>query len=385
MTYLADRVQDEHLEHSLKSLEDKYEREMQKLMDRKWKDVSVALEGRLQKQKYTGKACRERWEAIQAGTALKAIELDSDQEGRKALRETRIAEARCRRAEEIAESKRGVKNVEAIERRKELQEQKAIAEHEHRIAREAEREETRRIQEEVKRGNAEKKAAVQEAIALWKISVDEPRRVRELEERVYRSITGKILKRMRGPRDGGLDGVMLGGYESDETGANGDAEDDEMADLHGDGDEDRFPSTTNKGNAHTVGTSKPPKNLRFKVTKETLLNPRSILTDGELNILLSQRDLPHRGSRESHPQTVARLAAADVMLNGEQLTDLLAKYFDKGKGSKVAKALRLQTHEAQASAAGQRGVKATDLEFKKGYVGYEGAFAHFIEDDAEKN
>ena len=96
------------------------------------------------------------------------------------------------------------------------------------------------------------------------------------------------------------------------------------------------------------------------------------MTDSELADLLLVRKLPRRGANESHPEVVARLAAADNSLKSSELTDLLKVYFDGKKGSKEAMALRLQKNDAKNSAAGKAGVKSTDDEFKKSYEGYSG-------------
>merc|ERR1739841_233234 len=74
--------------------------------------------------------------------------------------------------------------------------------------------------------------------------------------------------------------------------------------------------------------------VKATVTKETLLNARSIMSDAELNALLFERGMPRRGLDESHPEVVARLAEADEAATTVELTKLLSKYFDKGKGSK---------------------------------------------------
>ena len=126
----------------------------------------------------------------------------------------------------------------------------------------------------------------------------------------------------------------------------------------------------------------PPERLGTRV--ETTLRNLSEMAADELEALLFNRQMPRRGANETHPQLVARLAAADATLATQELDDLLRKFWDKGKGSKVAKVRRLQNHEANASAAGLDGVKSTDLEFKKGYEGYVGEYSCWIEDDDEE-
>lgn len=374
---------------------------MQKLVDKKWKDVSVTLANLLpdEKKKYTAKACKERWDALQDGTALKPIELDSDQEGRRKMRESRITEAKRLRAKAKEEAKRAKQAEEDAKTDKKRKETLKIHEkREAQQARAAEKAETQRIRAERNAGKVEKQAARKQAQKDWKAGIEAKRRIKELEERVYRSITGKALNRMR--RASGNEGVNKDDTPADsddESVHDADDEDeeldelayvvsnreeaqDELADLVSDREEDQFPDGDSDDDDILSNIDvTPAKPLpKFKVRIATLENPRSVMTDEEIRVLLHERGLPRLGSDESHPQVVARLAAADNDLSSMAVSSLLKKYFDNKKGNKEAKIRRLQEYDAANSAAGMRGVKSTDLEFKRGYKGYGGRFGGSI-------
>ncbi len=375
----------------------KYESQMQKLEERKWKEVSSMLADRLKgKKKYTATACKERWDALLDGTALKPIELDSDQEGRKAMREARTSDAIARRAEAKLEVQRAkeaaaAKKKEAREAKEEFHRKRT----ERKMLKQVEKEENLFMQTEKKQAVDARKAAEKEAAALWKAEIDKILIIREKEEMVYRGLTGKALRRIRrvwsvedinadvyeeGFEDDGLEDYLLDDGEGiyvDDDADDEDEDQDNMSDLVSDSDEDKF--------ADSEEEIAPVRTVVVQVTPTTLANPRSVMTESELEVKLFERGLARRARHETHPHMVARLAAADAALGTEALSTLLSKYFDKGKGSKLVKALRLQELDAEKSAAGEAGVKSTDLEFKKGYEGYKGKFARLIRDEVEEN
>ena len=371
-------LQDDHLRESFNVIEQKYELEMQKLMDKKWKDVSTNLAERLQKKKYTGKACKERLEALEDGTALRPIELDPDKEGRAQMRIARIAEAKQRRADAAWEAKSSEREAE---RRK--QEKKAFLEakqqerDEAEQAKKAQQAEDKRIKVEKKAGREALRAAKAQFEAEEKRKLEQKKHEWELMNAAYAQVTGGMSLHPRRNK-----------AKVDDD-ADGSADDEDYGDASdlADGDEDDAGGSDDAGSnidVSMVDTPTRPKKKSVvskaaRVTKETLQNPRSVMTDAEIDVLLFERDLSRRGSRESHPQVVARLAAHDNDLSVSDLHDLLGKFFDKGKGNKAAKTRRLQEYEAGASAAGSDGVKATDPEFVKRYEGYEGEYAGFLD------
>ncbi|KAK5131110.1 hypothetical protein LTR08_001328 [Meristemomyces frigidus] len=405
--------EDDKLTTSIGLIEKKFEVEMQRVIDRKWKDISGHLGETLHRKKYTAKACRERWEAVQNGTALLPIELDPDKEGRKDMREARISEAKRFRAERAAEVQRveAEKKARAEERKLEATEQdriRTLSKHEKDVT----KAEEERVKKEKRDHNEKQKEARKAAVKQAKLQSDWEKKVRETEAALFKKITGNRMpgiprtskrrtatKRRAGRRSRDDDREHGGDDQDSEEPSDKDAaetgEDESEDDDKGNSDLDAgthdksndgrsgrgggggISAKTNPAKASKIPTAitNPP------VTEQTLLNSRSILTNDELDTMLFNRKLPRRGGHESHPQVVARLAAADVGLSTPELDDLLRKFWDKGKGSKIAKIQRLQTHEAGASTAGQDGTKATDLGFKKRYEGYRGEYASLLEDE----
>ena len=110
------------LESSHDIIERRHQRELKTLEERKWRDISNLLAGKMPAKKYSAAACKERYEANKNGTALLPIELDNDQECRKLLRETRITKLRNDRANKIAESQRIARGEKTPGRGKEADE-----------------------------------------------------------------------------------------------------------------------------------------------------------------------------------------------------------------------------------------------------------------------
>ncbi|KAK4547750.1 hypothetical protein LTR36_000708 [Oleoguttula mirabilis] len=397
--------EDELLKKSYDAIEDKFEREVQKVIDRKWKEVSANLADRLHRKKYTAKSCQERLNGVQNGTALLPIEIDQNKEGRKQLRDNRIAAAKLHRAEQAAEAQRAEE-----ERKQRLEDKKADAaeKERERITKVHEREDSKaeelRIKQEKavdrERKRAMKKAATDQA----KAEAEWEKKKRSADAALYAKYTGKRMPgaprvrrapatrrapggACRGGRRSRDDFVTLSEDEEDSVELS-DEDEVETVDDESDAIEEGS-STVNAGSISSKSTpakarKKATVTTKPKVTKETLLNPRSVMTSAELEVLLFERDLARRTGRETHPQMVARLNAADEDLSTTEISDLLSKFFDKGKGSKEAKTKRLQEHEAAKSAAGGNSVKATDLAFKKGYEGYKGEYSGLIEDEDEE-
>ena len=80
-------------------IDQKLEREIARVRARRWGQVASHVADLMQKRKYTSKACKERFDGLLDGTALKPIELDSDQGGRAEMRINRIANNKLARAE----------------------------------------------------------------------------------------------------------------------------------------------------------------------------------------------------------------------------------------------------------------------------------------------
>ncbi|KAI7083280.1 hypothetical protein KC356_g7690 [Hortaea werneckii] len=381
--------EDDELEGVEKVVDEKYQLEVQKVYERKWREVAVVLAEKLRKKKYTAKACKERFDAVKAGTALKAIELDSDQEGRKLMREERIAANKARRAEQAAEAQR-------LEAEKQRKHQVRQAEHHEKEKERAqkikEREGVKKMEAEIKEARKREKErsrlAKQARIAHFKAEEEWQKQLRKAEAELYRTLTGKRMQPLplNAPATGNRkskravkkSAMYQDEDDTEEDDFGGGSNDDDEEHGYGEKSEDEV-SAQEEEDAKTLAAAKiiqPTKPVapavKATVTKETLLNARSIMSDAELNALLFERGLPRRGPDESHPEVVARLADADEAATTVELTKLVSKYFDKGKGSKKAKVRRLQEHNAYNSEAGLDGVRSTDPDFQKSYHGYIG-------------
>lgn len=375
-------------------MEAKYDVEMLKLKERKWKDISAALADALREKKYTPKACKERWESLEDGTALIPIELDGDPDARKVFREARVAENKRRREEQKAAViwALGEKDRKQAQRRAILEERERERQAE-RARKQAERDEDERIKAE-QRAGLEKRRAEQRAIeAEIKDYHESKRNERKNADAMYMYYTGKKL-------NGRRDNNLIKGADDETTYSDPDID---MADSMFDDDEEQEPEMPNLTDAEessagesgdeadklsrsaSVSKSKakgklPIRNKKTKVTLETLINPRSIMNDAELAEVLARRNLRRRARDETHPEVVARIAAADAEETVPKLKELLGAYFERRKGSREVLIRRLQEYDAAASELGMQTVTAIDPGFKRGYEGYRGKFAYAIED-----
>jgi hypothetical protein len=365
-------------------VEKRHNADVAKLEAKKWSDVSKSLADKMAEKKYTAKACKERFEGLLDGTALLPIEIDPDQEGRRTLREARIAEAKRVRGEAEAAAAAAADAVRQEKIQKKLQEIEVKRARQAQVeANKAEREEYKQLKRAVRDAKQQVVRNRKKVEREEKLKKDAWWKTRELENVVYTYYTGRVLQRKH--RN------MIQNGEEEEY-----VSDDEQVvptNLQA-GNKRKAVVVTNKlskrsrtlGSGLSSGTTNPqeetPKSTtratKVRVSRQTLLNPRSILTMQELELLLVKRDLPRRGAEETHPEVVARLAAADQALDVDALESLLQAEFIVLKGSRAVKAARLQEHDAKHSKAGKNDVTASDLEFQKSYEGYRGQAARFI-------
>jgi len=375
---MTDFQQDEKLRNAVEQMQDKYEVEVQKLKEKKWRDIAAAVAKDLGVKKYTAPACKERWDALEDGTALMPIELDFDKEGRRVLRESRIAANKQRRIDiKAAALWAATEKDRKAAQKKELMEQKEHERQAERARRQAEKDEEDRKKAEI-RANLEAQRNKQKVIdAEIKQKLAEKREERKNADAMYIHYTGHKL-------NGRRDDDLIKTHEGDES-------EEELydSDMEADGDdgESTMPELnddpeTSAGEDNDVETTKAPKSVlksnRNKVTLATLKNPRSIMNLSELDDLLQRRGLRRRSRHETHPELVARIAAADAMLGAKEVKDLLALYFDRRKGSRDVMVGWLQQQDAASSALGVEGLTADSQEFKESYEGYKGKFADAI-------
>jgi len=391
--------QDELLHESIKLIDEKLEVEFEKLKERKWREVSINFAARLEKEmkiygkKYTAKACKERMEGLQDGTASLPIELDPDQEGRKKTSEARIAAAKKARRERVAEQQRAEdEKTTRLEKKKvddAEKERKRIAETHERAAEKAAE---ARMKKDRKQAVTDQKAKKQAVLAQIKAQEEWLKTKARVEREILARLSGKPpprvrhSRRRRSGRDSTAegdedDGDQADGSDNDDDEPAVDFEEDEEQGQLGDISDYLANTVASPASGPASAVDAPKAAGKAEVTKETLLNPRSILTDSELDVLLFERKLARRSVRETHPEVVARLAAADEAISAPELVDRLRTDFLKTNGNREAKIRRLRESDAGKSAAGAAGVTATDLEFRKGYEGYSGVHSSLLGDE----
>ncbi|EGP90786.1 unnamed protein product [Zymoseptoria tritici ST99CH_1E4] len=414
-------------------IDKKFDSMIQKLEERKWRDLAHALAEKLGKRKYTHKAVRERVEALRAGTELCPIELDDDQTGRRTLRETRIAAAKAARAEKVAAEK----EAEEYKKSKTAARKLAIAEANQKkvqlqLKRHADKKERLRIREERKTFRERARVSRLAILAQMRAQRDWEMERSRREKQLYKQIMGmdmngkpcKSSRTLRNSRnDSGDESEAINEFESDEEEAEARMTDEEEQDADDESDDpvekiDNSDDTPRRsktrpanGGLNIPSRPKPVAERRSRrssvarattsrsksrnranqlannttkstlITESTLLSPRSIMSHAELSGLCHTRNLPtHPESFESQPELVARLHAADHALSVPELDIMLkASGCYAGGGGKAAKIKRLQTTQAVASEKGGFGLTADDVDFMREYEGYKGEFAYLLE------
>ncbi|TKA43810.1 hypothetical protein B0A54_05569 [Friedmanniomyces endolithicus] len=335
----------------IKDLGDKFEADMEKLMEKKWVEVAAVLASRINKKKYSSRACRERFEGLENGTALLPIELDKDQEGRRRLREERMAAAKHRRATAIADARREeeekvarleAKKTEALEKR-----QAVMLLAEKRAAENAKQDGMRKKRAEDRdRMRLAKRTAEAQASAELKWKTTQ----RVAEKTLWEEMVGKNW-RSRTMQD--PDGSAVGDADADDdsdASEGSDAEVSDKAHKHHRGllggfslmqdyvpkPDNTTPTPAKVGKAPTAAL----------VTAETMADPRSDLAVEDLNAILRVRGLPAKNAEESRFQAIARLCAADRDMSTADLHDTLRRYFIKIKGTRQEKLRAVAEYEA---------------------------------------
>ncbi|TKA69747.1 hypothetical protein B0A49_06707 [Cryomyces minteri] len=124
--------EDDALEQAYKDADDMLNAELAKVYDRRWRFVAMYLRRKIPTSKYSARACKERFEALQNGTARCPPELDENPEARRAERDAKLAERQRVKEEaarvkaEAAEAARLAAEKARIEAEKVRQEKAAV-------------------------------------------------------------------------------------------------------------------------------------------------------------------------------------------------------------------------------------------------------------------
>lgn len=308
------------------------------------------------------------------------FEEDPDVRSRIKRRNKRIADNKRRRAEArvaAAAVEEEKKQVAAEEKKRKLDHRRSVLGFQ--AQKKAEKAEDKRIKKEAAEQRENERKARIAARQRLRDEAAERKFIKEAEERVYRFLTGRELARRHRKRDrkGDADDESVVG-----------ADDDDMAEyefdyLLFDDEDDAAASSDNASEVEIHGPEKKKRIIFFEpapITKYTLLNPRSIMSDSELDTLLYERKLPRRATGETHPEIIARFCAADNILESDEVNSLLEKHFIKPSGSLDKRIKALQKADAEESLAGRKGFDINSPEFKDNYEAYRGQYAYMLVD-----
>lgn len=314
------------------------------------------------------------------GTALKPIELDSDQEGRAEMRNSRIANNRRLRKEAAAAAQiQEEQKKAALIAKKEAQASNKVI----KITRAQKKKiETEKIANMKKAALAQIKAQ-KTIVAQWASY----NKVESLWLSRKKNIETKLLNKMLGlPASYRRSRANHADGEGDDEGEMTDRITDEELEME---DDDVFaeaePEIDNLDNVTTAQSGKhgresdagsdksaplkkrlrhssgskfmSPKHVgvgEAEVNHETRANPRSVMTLAELNTVLARRDLPRSSNEESQEQVVARLHMEDKTATVSTLTAVLKASGLETRGDKQTKINRLQAYDVSRSVAGEQ-------------------------------
>ncbi|KAF2210615.1 hypothetical protein CERZMDRAFT_99232 [Cercospora zeae-maydis SCOH1-5] len=414
--------EDEELNNIKTEVDKKFEVQFQRLRDRMWKEVSVYLAEKTVKRKYTAKACQERYEALKNGTALLPIELDDDQTTRRKLREERIQAAQARR-DAIEQEKKDLEaaRLARIEEKKQLKVEEVKRKQLETQKRRDAVAERRRKKQEKQDMVVQAREAREQYLELIRLERDWENEKIRIEREVFKTLTGRnLFGKATTPRDrSGKEKSGMGlDWESEEedldetvdSASDADDEEDlERADSAGNFVPKRPKKIPVKKRAQPVrrasakqikltetqsedeaddeeNSAQDPDSSKVRVTKATLLSPRSILNNGELKAILRRRDIsPGWQEDETHAQIVARIQHNDESLNVNQLRALCKQEFIPSSGKKDELIQRLAAHDAERSFAGQNlRMASNDLDFMVTYEGYEGENRKYLVEAVEE-
>lgn len=376
---IANKTQDDRLEQAVKEIDAKIDSEIAKLREKKWLQVASHVADLIQKKKYTARLCRERYDSLMDGTALKPIELDSDQEGRAEMRMSRIANNNRLRKEAAAAAQiQEEQKKAALIAKKEAQASNKVI----KITRAQKKKiETEKIANMKKAALAQIKAQ-KTIVAQWasynKVESLWLSRKKKIETKLLNKMLGLPAshRRSRANNADGEDedeGEMTDRITDEElemeddnafAGAELDADvDDNAAQVNGkhrcasDSGSDKSAPLKKRLRHSSSSKFMSPEHVgvgEAEVNDETRANPRSVMTLAELDTVLARRDLPRSSSEESQEQVVARLHMEDKMATVSTLTAVLKASGLETKGDKQAKINRLQAYDVSRSVAGEQ-------------------------------
>ncbi|GAB7323588.1 hypothetical protein MBLNU13_g07082t1 [Cladosporium sp. NU13] len=344
--------EDQMLEKAVQEIDKHIEKEIAKLQNKKWAQVASHFADLIQKKKYTQKLCRERYDSLMDGTAIKPIELDSDQEGRAEMRRTRIFTNKRLREEAAA--------AQQLE-----EERKAAA---------------RAAKKKTKAANVAASAAQRKTVKLrirqWNAYNRTEASWLSRKQHAERILQNKLLGLALSYRPPRTKRIQFEEPQYEEEKSEQESEEDEIED-----DEDTIvvAHTTRKHRRSSgsvsdnpaprkkkAGTKSPvnatrtsprlsksasPKQVAIgeaPVTAEVRPSPRFNMTIADINDAFSVRDLPKVSGQETREQAVARLEMSDQLATTQDLKSYLKAHGLNSNGkSKGDLIMRLRVYEGE--------------------------------------
>lgn len=371
--HVTDIKQDEKLEKAVQEIDKHIEKEIAKLQNKKWAQVASHFADLIQKKKYTQKLCRERYDSLMDGTAIKPIELDSDQEGRAEMRRTRIFNnKRLREEAAAAQQLEEERKAAARAAKKKTKAANVVI----RIT----KAQQKKIDEEkitkMKAASAAQRKTVKLRIRQWNAYNRTEASWLSRKQHAERILQNKLLGLALSYRPPRTKRIQFEEPQYEEEKSEQESEEDEIED-----DEDTIvvARTTHKHRCSSgsvsdnpaprkkkAGTKSPvnatrtsprlsksasPKQVAIgeaPVTAEVRPSPRFNMTIADINDAFSVRDLPKVSGQETREQAVARLEMSDQLATTQDLKSYLKAHGLNSNGkSKGDLIMRLQVYEGE--------------------------------------
>jgi hypothetical protein len=379
---MADMKQDDKLEKAVKEIDKNIEKEIAKLQNKKWAQVASHFAELISKKKYTAKLCRERYDSLMDGSAIKPIELDSDQEGRAEMRRTRITTNKRLRedaaaAQELEEERKAMR----IAAKKQARAANVVV----RITKAQQKKINDEKIAKMKKESAEQRKTVKQRIRQWnaynRVEGSWLSRKQHAERILQNKLLGLALsyrpsrtKRIQAeePEEEEEEEEEEEQEELDEL----DSEEDEVEDEEdtivvahvkrkrtrssGSVSDNPAPRKKNAGTkSPVIGTrtsprlskSASPKQVAIgeaPVTDEVRASPRFDMTIADINDAFSVRDLPKVSGNETREQAVARLEMSDQLVTTQDLKSYLKAHGLNANGKSKGELIRrLQAYEGE--------------------------------------
>ena len=369
----TDMKQDVKLEKAVQEIEKNIEKEIAKLQNKKWAQVANHFAELISKKKYTPKLCRERYDSLMDGSAIKPIELDSDQEGRAEMRRTRIStNKRLREEAAAAQELEEERKAMAIAAKKQTKAANVVI----RIT----KAQQKKINEEkiakMKKASAEQRKTVKLRIRQWNAYNKAEASWLSRKQHAERILQNKLLGLALSYRPPRAKRILAEEPQYEEEESQEESEEDEVEEEEdtivvahvtrkhrrssGSVSDNPAPRKKKAGTKSPVNATRSsprlaksasPKQVAIgeaPITDEVRASPRFNMTIADINDAFSVRDLPKVSGQETREQAVARLEMGDQLATTPDLKETLKSLGLNSNGkSKGDLIRRLQVYEGE--------------------------------------